>query len=270
MIDPLPDDVIEERRSMLRELLIRLADGYLESDSLKDAATTLSEIYADGYRQMYSEIFPTILGIYNNSDNKSGLDILTENMETLRGCIKNETEYDPSLYGKVLKLSDHINLEVQRLRDYEGLRQEASDSVAELSVQVEKAKRDIGKARDKARRMQTEVIVILGIFTAIVMTVSGGLTLMGSSLEGMSSTGPYKIAFVVLICGVVLFNIIAFLMTYINRMISELYADSEEQRLFHSISRAISNNVFIIIFNIMLFVMLGIDLYFWSQTGSFV
>lgn len=93
---------------------------------------------------------------------------------------------------------------------------------------------------------------------------------MGSSLEGMSSTGPYKIAFVVLICGVVLFNIIAFLMTYINRMISELYADSEEQRLFHSISRAISNNVFIIIFNIMLFVMLGIDLYFWSQTGSFV
>ena len=119
-----------------------------------------------------------------------------------------------SLYGKILKLSDHVNLEVQRLQDYEGIRKESVETVSKLSQDIELAQKDLARARKKVRKMQTEVVVILGIFAAIVMAMSGGLSLMGSSLEGMSSTGPYKIAFVVLLCGMVLFDTIAFLMTY--------------------------------------------------------
>lgn len=166
MILPLDDAVIEEKREKLKDLLIHLADDY--DDNLDDTIEILNKMYCDGYRQMYSEIFPIIVDISKNK--KGGLDLLTENMESVRLRIKQLVQDDEkidtykNLYGKVLKLSDHINLEVQRLHDYEKIREELDRSVTELSDKVDVSKNDLRKMRCKIRKMQTEVIIILGIF----------------------------------------------------------------------------------------------------------
>lgn len=280
-LKPLDDDVIEEKRDKLKVLLFRLAKDY--DDDPDRTVEELSEIYDNGYRQMYSEIFPIISEI-RSSGEYGGLDFLTGNLEYAREHVKEliqksseERSEDEekvvsrceSLYGKILKLSDHVNLEVQRLQDYEGIRKESVETVSKLSQDIELAQKDLARARKKVRKMQTEVVVILGIFAAIVMAMSGGLSLMGSSLEGMSSTGPYKIAFVVLLCGMVLFDTIAFLMTYIQRMVGELY-DMEDhsgtqcQRLLD----AVSNNRFLIVFNLMIVAMLLIDIFCWVGSGN--
>lgn len=277
----LDDVVIEEKRDKLKVLLFRLAKDY--DDDPDRTVEELSEIYDNGYRQMYSEIFPIISEI-RSSGEYGGLDFLTGNLEYAREHVKEliqksseEWSEDEekvvsrceSLYGKILKLSDHVNLEVQRLQDYEGIRKESVETVSKLSQDIELAQKNLARARKKVRKMQTEVVVILGIFAAIVMAMSGGLSLMGSSLEGMSSTGPYKIAFVVLLCGMVLFDTIAFLMTYIQRMVGELY-DMEDHRgtRCQRLLDAVSNNRFLIVFNLMILAMLLIDIFCWVGSGN--
>lgn len=280
LILPLDDEIIEEKRDKLRSLLLHLSEQY--DDDLDDTINTLSEIYDGGYRQMYSEIFPIIVEIWFNG-HPGGLDFLTDNMELVRQHIKEQIQNAPDepsdddkkalnrykqLYGRVLKLSDHISLEVQRLRDYEGIRRESFESVRELSEDVKKAREDLDKAKKKVRKMQTEVIVILGIFAAIVMAMSGGLSLMGSSLEGMSSTGPYKIAFVVLLCGMVVFNTIAFLMISIRKVVGELYDDKEQTVGCQYLKNVAISNGFLIVFNLMMIVMMAIDIYCWARYGG--
>ncbi len=279
LIEPLDDAVLEEKRDKLRALLNRLADDY---DKYPDKTVeSLLEIYSGGYRQMYSDIFPIIVDIRSRKQ-KGGLDFLTDNLESVRAHIKDmiqsstysreevdsELNSYTELYGKVLKLSDHVNLEVQRLDDSEGIRADTRKTVEILQDRISKTQNDLKKARSKVRKMQTEVIMILGIFAAIVMAMSGGLTLMGSSMEGMSTTGVYKIAFVIILCGFVIFNTIAFLMTYIHRMVAELYENEKSQgRWSKTIVSVISNNRFIIAFDIMLIFMLLIDLFCWAESN---
>ncbi len=279
LIEPLNDAVLEDKRDKLRTLLNRLSDNY--DTSPDETVESLFEIYSDGYRQMYSEIFPMIVDIRSEKQ-KGGLDFLTNNLESVREYIKDiiqkyddskeERHYDldsyKRLYGRVLKLSDHVNLEVQRLDDSEGIRADTRNTVDVLQAKISKTQNDLKKARGKVRKMQTEVIVILGIFAAIVMAMSGGLTLMGSSMEGMSTTGIYKIAFIIILCGFVIFNTIAFLMTCIRRMVSELYEDEDSQgEMSKTVISVISNNRFIITFDIMMIFMLLIDLYCWANSN---
>lgn len=280
MILPLDDEVIEEKRDELRSLLLRLSEQY--DDDLDGTISRLSEIYEGGYRQMYSEIFPIIVEIWFNKY-PGGLDFLTDNMELVRQRIKDLIQNYPDepsddsgilegykhLYGRVLKLSDHINLEVQRLRDYESIRRESYESVHKLSKDVKKAQKELEKSKKKVRKMQTEVIVILGIFAAIVMAMSGGLSLIGSSLEGMPSTGLYKIAFVVLLCGIVVFNMIAFLIISIRHMVDELYDDVERNDGWRQyLSNVETNNGYLIAFNALMILMLLIDICCWIRYGG--
>ena len=58
LILSLDDVVIEEKRDKLKVLLFRLAKDY--DDDPDRTVEELSEIYDNGYRQMYSEIFPII------------------------------------------------------------------------------------------------------------------------------------------------------------------------------------------------------------------
>lgn len=271
------DDVIEDKRNKLKALLFRLAEDY--DDNLDRTVGDLSEIYDNGYRQMYSEIFPIISEI-RNGDRCGGLDFLTGNLEYVREYVKEliqkpcdeQTEAEKAalsrckgLYGKILKLSDHVNLEVQRLQDSEYIRK----TELELSQNIEKAQKELNKMRKKVRKMQTEVVAILGIFAAIVMAMSGGLSLMGFSLEGMSSTSPYKIAFVVLLCGIVIFNMVAFLMACIQRMVDGLHdADGHGGTWHQRLSRIISDNQFLIAFNIMIIIMLLMDIICWIEFRS--
>ena len=85
LILPLDDVVIEEKRDKLKVLLFRLAKDY--DDDPDRTVEELSEIYDNGYRQMYSEIFPIISEI-RSSGEYGGLDFLTGNLEYAREHVK--------------------------------------------------------------------------------------------------------------------------------------------------------------------------------------
>ena len=268
VIQPLPPETVEEKRTKLAKLLREMSVQYISDESeMRRCADILSDIYSSGYRQMYSEIYPIIFEIYLVADDENGLEFLTNNLEGLRAYIgKNCTENDEvlnyRLYGSILKLSDHVNLEKQRLLESNDLFSKIDNLRNDSKVLM----RTVNKSRSKIRRMQTETVVILGIFAAIVMAFSGGMTILATSAEGLTSANPYKLAFIVLLCGIVLFNTVAYLLHRIDTMVSNLYED--RTRRWIPIREVISKNRYTVVFNVVLLLMLAINLFLWYFSGT--
>ena len=68
------------------------------------------------------------------------------------------------------------------------------------------------------KKMQNEYITILGIFAAIVLAFTGGMSFTSSVLENLYKSSIYRIIFVSLIIGCILFNLIWLLIDFIRNV----------------------------------------------------
>lgn len=163
------------------------------------------------------------------------LEVLSANLVDLReyiGC--NVEVYGEPVHSGVFKLSDYVDIEICRIRDRDNIFHELSrtgDNIVSLSKQATELKKDLSKqaaelkkeldeARDKADKLQMHTVAILGIFAAIVMAFAGGLDILSGAISVSGESDLFKVVFVVLLCGMVLFNIFAFLMHMILAIIN--------------------------------------------------
>ena len=92
---------------------------------------------------------------------------------------------------------------------------------AEVNTALTEAASELNKASKTASTMQTELIAVLSIFAAIVITFSGGLSYLGSAMTSINQAEHYEaVMMVAIICGMVIFNTI-FLMMYLVSKITE-------------------------------------------------
>lgn len=89
---------------------------------------------------------------------------------------------------------------------------EAHKEADQLRDDIDKAKRTVKKARKEAQSSKMELVAILSIFAALVIAFSGGLTYLGGTISSSGDATIGSTVFSVLVCGLMLFNIIAFLM----------------------------------------------------------
>ena len=75
-------------------------------------------------------------------------------------------------------------------------------------------------ATKKLNLVQTELIAVLSIFSAIVVTFSGSMSFIGGALQGMEKAPFAKSIFFISLCGFVLFNLV-YLMMYLVAKITE-------------------------------------------------
>ena len=281
-INPLSNEIIAEKEAKLFEVLNILScelDEETANDTLNECVLKLIQIYDHNYRQQYSRLYPYLAEVcYGDLYN---LEALIFNIELLRihvrDSLENEIEYPEYLYGALIKLSDHINLEYQRYVDTKELRDQIEESFMEsenLRDQIEYLETGLKKAKKKASKIQTEMVMILAIFAAIIMAFSGGLTILGGSLTSMFSVDPFKLAFVVLLCGIIVFNTIASLMHAVNKIVTD-FNDINGKSSYKYRDRTVVilekgkkfNHWYILLFNIMLVSMLIIDAYLWHVYG---
>lgn len=256
VIPPLPEEEVAKKRDALIDILFDMSEIYLEdnSDEFEAYATRMSEVYSGEYRQLYSELFPLLMAI--SGGDADSLQPLTTNLVSLYryvGSSKKWKEDDPELFGHLLKLSDHVNLEMQRLverTEYNEKFDELYEELSELYESSAESERKLRKAVRKIKNLQLEVVSILAIFAAIVVAFSGGMSILGSALTGMGQVDLQDLAFVVILCGIVLFNTVAFLMHVVFWIIRRLH-DSEDGE-----SRLIDWK-YILGFNILLLILLG-------------
>lgn len=190
-------------------------------------AKDVEYIYSEGYRQQYSDLLNMLISIRNENDIPYDDQNLCDNLEQLSEFIRDtrmkdddETyRYSPDAFLGITKLTDHIILEVQRDRDYAALshkvwraQRQAHEEAEILRDDINKAKKTVKKARKEAQSSKMELVAILSIFAALVIAFSGGLTYLGGTISSSGDTSIGSTVFSVLICGLMLFNIIAFLM----------------------------------------------------------
>lgn len=270
VIPPLPEEEVAKKRDALIDILFDMSEIYLEDDSdeLETYATRMSEVYSGEYRQLYSELFPLLMAI--SDGDADSLQPLTSNLVSLYRYVGSSEKWkdeDPELFGHLLKLSDHVNLEMQRMVDrtdyeerfseYEERFSEYEERFNDLYVELSdlykssaESERKLKKAVRKIKNLQFEVVSILAIFAAIVVAFSGGISILGSALTGMGQVELQDLAFVVILCGIVLFNTVAFLMHVVFWIIRRLH-DSEDGE-----SRLIDWK-YILGFNVLLLILLA-------------
>lgn len=220
-------DESRRRQAELVGILKDMAITCMDDSAVRSVVIKFKAIYTDGFRHNYSEIFPLIIE-FSKSDNKYNLDYLSNNLQSARDLVEQdyvagEKEFK-GLYRPLLKLSDHLNLEIgrynyysiseQRVMDFEQRNQQLQLDLDDTTKKLDEASSRLTEAEEKLGSVQTELISVLSIFAAIVLTFSGSMSLFGNALTGMQNTRFFKAVFFVLLCGFVVFNTI-FLMMYL-------------------------------------------------------
>lgn len=238
----------QEKRNALQKLLTELSksqDILQDSKTRSDYFLYLESIYyttgSENFRHYYSDIF-ACLTLIDHDSSLGDIDILAQNMNTLKeGYVPQNKDDEGNLIDiskEIIKLYDHINLDIGRL-NY--TKQMASETLSELSKaktlisNLEQKIKESEKARDDAvaslkaessklnrrlqrsqKELQNEYVTILGIFAAIVLAFTGGMTFSTSVLENIDKASPYRILAIVFVLGLVLFNLMWLLIDFIR------------------------------------------------------
>ena len=215
--------LIEESKRRQVELnvyLFTMARNFMDDEEVRQMAGKFKTLYSGNFRHHYSGFFPLIVEISKDEKHYS-LDYLSNNLEAIRKLVEDDYIADEKefkgLYQPLMKLSDHINLEIGRYAYYSISEQKVSDLEKKnqtLQKELEQATQNLNDAKQNISSVQTELIAVLSIFAAIVLTFSGSLSLLGSVFSEISKAPVFKSILFLLLVGIVVSNIV-FLLLYI-------------------------------------------------------
>lgn len=234
-----PDET-RRRQERLSEVIYSLSHEILntEKDEQIEVIKKLEMIYQDGFKHSYSDLFPVILDIFDET-NQYNVEFLTNNLELIRTDLEidysnGKHEYD-DIYKQFTKLCDHLNLQISELSVFSEIQNRTDDGKAMIDAanrKIEHATAELTAANKKADSLQTELIAVLSIFAAIVITFSGGFTFLGSVMTSIKDVKYIEgVVLATLVCGIVIFNTI-FLLMYLVSKITErnIFARCEHEQ----------------------------------------
>lgn len=223
-----PDET-RKRQERLSEQISLLAERILDTQNEEHLETIgrLQKIYADGFKHYYSDFFPVVLEMFKE-DNQYNIDYLSSNLEAIRSELEldysNGTDQFKDIYSQFTKLCDHLNLQISELSVFSKIEARTKDTKVSMDTMTSKLKSattELEKANKKANSLQTELIAVLSIFAAIVITFSGGITFLGSVMASIKDVAYFEsVILAAIVCGMILFNTI-FLMMYMVSKITE-------------------------------------------------
>lgn len=213
------------RQERLNQIILELSEIVLEETSYVQYLNRLNVLYQDNFKHQYSDFFPIILKILED-DNQYNIEYLSNNLDSLGTYLDEQTSQGITTFDMIYipftKLCDHLDLQIRQTNYYKSMLLKSNDASQDLQsaiMQLNDANSRIDDATKRANTMQTELISILGIFAAIVMTFSGGFTFLGSCIAAISNATYYEsVIIAALICGMALFNTIFLMMYFVSKL----------------------------------------------------
>lgn len=238
----------EEKRNLLKDILIELSrdqEILRERQNRIDYYRRLEDVYyssdADNFRHYYSDIF-AVLTLIDGDQSIGNLEILAQNIQTIKdGYVPKNKDDNNELIDiskEIIKLYDHTNLDIGRINYtkrmsgetlselsktkllIDSLEQKLRESEEERQTAIEALKKKeqelSAEVHDGQKKMQNEYITILGIFAAIVLAFTGGMTFSSSVLENLHRSSIYRILIVVCVLGFVIINLIWLLIDFVR------------------------------------------------------
>lgn len=227
----------EDRRAALKSALETLADTNgdraLGERDIMRFARFFRDLYGTGeeplFRHMYSEVCDVMYGFLNDED---ALDeqppaeavMLANNIVIVEKAMEGLEDGDRARKS-VGKLSDHVNLELTRMRYMAKQNMAASKAVAKLEETSSEYRRAVDELEPKMKAelsgLQRDSVAILGIFAAVVITFMSATTFSSGILQGMADVSAHRLASTILSLGFFSFNMVCALFYFIGRVVGK-------------------------------------------------
>lgn len=215
------EDVLRKVETLQKELddyLLELADVDTDdTGKISKIGNGICKIYRTDvlegvpFRHQYRFFFDVLDRIEPDK-----IDVLLTNLR----FIIDETGSDDAVRSKLMKLYDHISLDIKRKTYYEReLRNEKE--ITGMKEKVDQLSSRADEAYAKVERIQLEIVAVLGVFAAIVIGFTGGLDVIGGALSNVGTKDFPLVLFSVSLCGMVLFDVLLLLMTCIMRIVKD-------------------------------------------------
>lgn len=213
-----------ERQERLDNFLKRLV-YYVElsDDDLERYTEEACHIYEDGFRHSYAKISQILETLH--PDQQDALSLHVSQMRDVCPSVLEAHNFPQEqrndIQQKLFKLCDHVELEcirLLRMKRVEHFGTRASDSLesaTDLLKSVDEKAKDLD---ERVSGYHAQSISILGIFSGLVVTVTGVLQFTSSGLQNLSDTDAGKIVLFVAVSFLFLFNVLFMLMYCISRI----------------------------------------------------
>jgi len=227
----------EQQRKEFCDILLELAKNQevlQNEDERRNMYKRLENLYyvsnGENFRHFYSDIF-TVLTQIKHDPSKGDINILGQNLSVLRENYSAQNFDNNKLIDigeNIKKLYDHVSLDIARIsysdagdRIISG-EQEISDvksKINQLQEEIERSNNAQESIGNKLEQQQKEYIAILGIFAAVVLAFTGGISFSTSVLENIHSVSVYRLVLISLVIGFVLINVIFGLFSFIHMIV---------------------------------------------------
>ena len=221
--------------AQINKIIKQLLQPSLNSNEIQGYSDQLYEIYSNNtdFRHEYSSISSTLVEAIQNwkPNNKKDLSlntVLEANLFALKQDYMKRHPVIPSsdasenAMKQFRKLGDHITLETVRLNYMDEIKSDAryskrfADEFSTTKKHVDKIERELDHSKSS---YIGQVVTVLSIFAAIVLTFSGGLSLLGNGLTAIKDChSPFRLLFLVVLFGLIMYNCIIGLMFIVCRM----------------------------------------------------
>lgn len=277
------------------EIILTKMSSVIQDGTLDSLLEEIIRFYLINKRHRYSEV-AIFVGKKVLSDEQVisyitlNLDMIIEYLSINRKIvnemidkIKSNTSYETQEFScddieiKLGKLKDHLLLELERIR-FSINREKviSTNMVNELNKSVSSAKDRLDESTKQLEdKMNNSVVSSLGIFSAVILSFFGGLSVLGSVFSNLSSekVSIYRLSFMSSLTGFILFNVIFLLLYVLGKILDKNiggvcsydeywnYIDTKKfhTKLLRRIKIVIKRFPIIIIFNlIMILLMIGI------------
>ena len=215
---------IDDLRSKLKGHIFEMATSDMEDNAIRRMLLSLNTLYSTGFRHYYSDFLPIIHSI-SQEDNAYSLEWLASNLVKARiivekDMVEGRNEFQ-TLHQPLLKLSDHINLEIARYQYYSSNDQKLKDMEVrskDLQNQLKELTEKINVESQNASAMQTQYMTILGIFAAIILAFVGNFSFSTSALQNIHQANIPRLVLVTLIVGFIFYNMICVLLGFLKEI----------------------------------------------------
>lgn len=180
----LKEQLLEKILDVLSDISIRI-DFNENKDKYDTIIEALSTLYSDGYRHQYNIIFKKISKTYNSDYGEQKLNNIIYHLGLLKQIVeKNDNEeFEENFIKSLIKLYDHVNLEVARIFYTNGMiqnqRNEYKQLLEDLNIQKSELKKindDLSNTKKAIEKAGLDIIgiasLIFSAFTIITTNVS--------------------------------------------------------------------------------------------------
>ncbi|WP_300692382.1 MULTISPECIES: hypothetical protein [Helicobacter] len=132
-----------------------------------------------------------------------------------------KTEENKDIKRKLIKLQDHIALEIIRIKHIQEVYEKAEESRQKAEESILEASRinsSVKTMKEEIQESKKSYIVILGIFASIIVSFVGGFSYSNATFSNIHNASIYRLVFVMSFMALFIGNIIFALLRFLKEV----------------------------------------------------